>query len=137
MAEQIGRLFSQIQVEALSGQDVREKQATLRRAQEELRLLHARQIADAAAQPAKIGLTFRQKWDALDAAGRNEFLRSAKVRVVVSRSELPPVDHQDQPPAPHGIPSMVIVDKPELHAVIYLGSLADLLSPLTKARQET
>ena len=62
---------------------------------------------------------------------------SAKVRVVVSRSELPPVDHQDQPPAPHGIPSMVIVDKPELHAVIYLGSLADLLSPLTKARQET
>ena len=48
MAEQIGHLFAEIQVEALSGTDVREKQETLQRAQAELARLHC---AGARARP--------------------------------------------------------------------------------------
>jgi hypothetical protein len=41
VAEQIGHLYGEIQVEALAGQDIREKQQTLKRAEKELARLHA------------------------------------------------------------------------------------------------
>jgi DNA invertase Pin-like site-specific DNA recombinase len=127
VAEQIGHLFSEIQVEALSGIDVREKQATLQRAQEELARLHALKPVKARVEPVATGQTFRQRWESLDATGRNEFLRSHGVRAVVSRDELPPIEHQEGPLTPLDIPRMAIIDQPKLHAVIYLGNLGDLV----------
>ncbi|HEX9542767.1 MAG TPA: recombinase family protein [Streptosporangiaceae bacterium] len=127
VAEQIGHLFSEIQVEALSGIDIREKQATLQRAQEELARLHALKPVQARVEPVATSQTFRQRWESLDAAGRNEFLRSNGVRAVVSREGMPPIVHQEGPLTPTEIPRMAIIDKPELHAVIYLSSLGDML----------
>ncbi|HTU08360.1 MAG TPA: recombinase family protein [Trebonia sp.] len=83
VADQIGHLFSEIQVEALAGVDVREKQETLKRAQEELARIHALKRAEGGLRPASTGQTFRQLWEVLDAAGRNKFLRGAGVRASV------------------------------------------------------
>jgi len=83
VADRIGHLFSQIQVEALAGVDVREKQGALKRAQEELARLHALNRAEGGVRPVSIGQTFRQLWETLDAAGRNKFLRGAGVRASV------------------------------------------------------
>jgi hypothetical protein len=123
VAEQIGHLFSEIQVEALSGIDVREKQATLQRAQEELARLHAIKPVKARMEPVRTGITFKQNWDSLDESGRNEFLRSHGVRAVVSRDEMPPIEYQEGPLTPLDIPRMAIIDQPKLHVVVYLGNL--------------
>jgi len=127
VAEQIGHLFSEIQVEALSGQDVREKQATLARAQEELTRLHALKPVKARVEPVATGQTFRQRWESLDATGRNEFLRSATIRVVVSRDEMPLIEQQEGPLTPLDIPRTAMIDRPKLQAVIYLRSLGNML----------
>lgn len=127
VAEQIGHLFSEIQVEALSGQDVREKQATLQRAQEELARLHALKPVKARVEPVRTAVTFRQRWASLDATGRNEYLRANGVRAVVSRDEMPPIERQEGPLTPLEIPRMAIIDRPELYAVIYLGNLGEML----------
>src|SRR5215831_9642299 len=127
VAEQIGHLFSEIQIEALSGQDVREKQATLARAQEELARLHALKPVKALVVPVATGQTFRQRWESLDATGRNEFLRSATIRAVVSRDEMPVIEHQEGPLTPLDIPRTAMIDRPKLQAVIYLRSLGDML----------
>jgi DNA invertase Pin-like site-specific DNA recombinase len=95
VAEQIGHLYMEIQVESLSGQDVSEKQETLKRAQDELARLHSLKLVRARMEPVKTGATFRRKWEALDDSGRNEFLRSADVRAAVSREELPMIEHQE------------------------------------------
>ena len=55
LAGQIGRLFSEIQVEALSGYDVRGKQETLKRAQEELARLHTLNCMEARVEPLRTG----------------------------------------------------------------------------------
>jgi hypothetical protein len=127
VAEQIGHLYGEIQVEALAGQDVREKQETLKRAEEELARLHALKPVKARVEPIRTGQTFRQKWELLDAPGRNEFLRAAAVRAVVSRDGMPPIEHQAGPMTPLDIPRMAIVTDTDLYAVIYLGSLGDML----------
>jgi hypothetical protein len=113
---------------ALADQDVGEKQAALRQAQEELARLHSRKHAEARVEHIRTGMTFRQEWVSLNAAGRNEFLRTAKVRVVVSREELPQIEDQQGLLTFLGIPKTAIIDKPGLHAVIYLGRLGDMLS---------
>ncbi len=136
VAEQIGHLYMEIQVESLSGQDVSGKQATLKRAQDELARLHSLSPAKAGMKPAKTGVTFRTKWEALDDSGRNEFLRSAGVRAVVSRKDLPSIDHQEGPLPPLEVPRMAIIDKPGLYAVIYLGGLGDMLSRATAGDAE-
>jgi hypothetical protein len=127
VAEQIGHLYSEIQVEAISGQDVREKQATLARAQEELTRLASLKPVKARVEPVATGQTFRQRWEALDQAGRNEFLRGATVRAIVSRDGLPPIEDQAGPMTPLDIPRMAIIDKSKLHAVVYLGTLGDMV----------
>jgi DNA invertase Pin-like site-specific DNA recombinase len=91
IAGQMGRLFSEIQVEALSGYDVRGKQETLKRAQEELARLHALNSLEARVEPLRTGQTFRQRWESLDPRGRNAFLRAASVRGLVE----PPLSGAD------------------------------------------
>ncbi|HEY2488817.1 MAG TPA: recombinase family protein [Streptosporangiaceae bacterium] len=123
VAEQIGHLFAEIQVEALGGKDVREKQETLLRAQEELARLHAIKPVEARVEAIATGVTFSQRWEALDAAGRNEFLRGATVRAVVRRDDMPTIERQEGPPTPTRIPRTAIIDQPGLHAVVYRGTL--------------
>ncbi|HEY9241088.1 MAG TPA: recombinase family protein, partial [Streptosporangiaceae bacterium] len=81
--EQMTHLYKEIQLAALAGENVAGKQETLWRAQEELARLHALQPVEARVEPVSTGQTFRQRWATLDAAGRNEFLRSNVVRAVV------------------------------------------------------
>jgi DNA invertase Pin-like site-specific DNA recombinase len=133
IAEQIGQLYMEIQVESLSGQDVSERQETLKRAQDELTRLHSLKPVKAGMKPMNTGVTFHRKWETLDDSGRNEFLRSADVRAVVSREELPSIEHQEGPLTPLEVPRLAIVDKPGLHAVFYLGGLGDMLRYATAA----
>jgi hypothetical protein len=75
----------------------------------------------------RTGQTFRQRRESLDAAGWNQFLRSNGVRAVVSREKLPQVERQAGPMVSLDIPRTAIIDRPRLYAVIYLGSLGDML----------
>ena len=77
--------------------------------------------------PIRTGQTFRQKWESLDAQGRNEFLRAAAIRAVVSRDGMPPIEDQAGPMTSLEIPRMAIVTNTDLYAVVYLGSLSDML----------
>lgn len=125
--EQMTHLYKEIQLAALAGEDVRAKQETLQRAQAELARLHALKAAEVRAEPVRTGQTFGQRWESLDAAGRNEFLRSNNVRAIVSRDNMPPSEHQAGALTATDIPMLTIIDRSELHAVIYFGSLGDLL----------
>lgn len=127
VAEQIGHLFAEIQVEALSGQDVRKKQETLQRAQEELARLHSLTPVEARLKTVKTGQTFQQRWGSLDSGGRNEFLRSAGVRAIVSRDEMPSLDVLPGPLTPGEIPRYVTITRDDLYAIVHLGGLTDLL----------
>ena len=127
VAEQIGHLFAEIQVEALSGTDVREKQETLQRAQAELARLHSLEPVKALVEPVSTGQTFRQMWASLDDAGRNEYLRANAVRAVVSHDELPAIEPYEGPLTAADIPRMAIIDQPKLHVVIYLENLGEML----------
>jgi DNA invertase Pin-like site-specific DNA recombinase len=91
-------------------------------------------IAEAREEPVRIGRTFREWWESLDAAGRNELLRAAAIRAVVSRDELPAIDYQEGPLTPLDIPTMKIIDKPQLHAAIYFGNLGGMLCLRPPAR---
>ena len=127
MAEQIGHLTGEVALGAVSGRDVRADQETLKRAHEELARLAALEPVEARAEPVRTGQTFRQKWESLDAPGRNEFLRTAAVRAVVSRDEMPPIEDQAGPMTSLDIPRMAIITDTGLYAVVYLGNLGDLL----------
>lgn len=131
VVEQMTHLFKEIQLSALSGEDVSDKQAILQRAEEELTRLHSLKLVEAREEPVGTGQTFRQWWESLDATGRNEFLRVAAVRAVVSHDELPAIEHQEGPLMPLDIPRMAIIDKPGLYAVIYLGNLRDMLAEVS------
>jgi DNA invertase Pin-like site-specific DNA recombinase len=133
VAEQIGHLFSEIQVEALSGTDIREKQATLQRAQDELTRLHALKPMQARAEPAKSGKTFRQRWAELDTGGRNELLRRANVRVIASRNEPTALDMPMGSSPPGGIPRSTVISDKDFYAVLQLGGLVDLLDRASAA----
>jgi hypothetical protein len=112
---------------AVSGRDVRADQETLKRAHDELARRAALKPVEARMEPIRTGQTFRRKWESLDAQGRNEFLRAAAVRAVVSRDRLPPIEDQAGPMTSLDIPRKAIITDTGLHAVVYLGSLGDML----------
>jgi site-specific DNA recombinase len=126
VAEQIGHLYMEIQVESLSGQDVSGKQETLRRAQDELARLHSLKSVKASAEPVKTGKTFGQHWESLGTVQRAEFLRQQKVKVAVSRDPLP-VDELALG-RPELIFSVLAAELSDLHAVLYMGNLGELLN---------
>lgn len=128
VAEQIGHLTGEIALAAVSGHDIREKQETLQRAHAELARLAALKPVKADVTPVRTGQTFRQTWETLDVNGRNEFLRTAAVRAVVSRDTMPPIENQAGPVTTLDIPRMAIITDTSLHAVVYLGSLGDMLA---------
>jgi site-specific DNA recombinase len=128
VAEQIAHLSGEVALGAVSGRDVRADQETLQRAHAELARLADLKPVAASSEPVRTGQTFRQKWESLDVPGRNEFLRAARVRAVVSRDEMPPIEEQAGPVTTAGIPRIALITDPCLHAVIYLGSLGDMLA---------
>jgi site-specific DNA recombinase len=125
--EQMTHLYKEIQLAALAGEDVTDKQQTLQRAQAELARLHSFTPVQTREEPVSTGQTFRQRWESLDASGQNGFLRENKVRAVVSREGLPPIEHQEGPLTPLDIPRTAIIERPGLYAVVYLGSLGDMV----------
>ena len=127
VADQISHLSREIALGAVSGRDVRADQETLKRAHDELTRLAALKPVKDRVEPIRTGQTFRQKWESLDAPGRNEFLRAAAVRAVVSRDGMPPIEDQAGPMTLLDIPRMAIISDTDLYAVIYLGSLGDML----------
>jgi Recombinase zinc beta ribbon domain len=127
VADQISHLSGEIALGAVSGRDVRADQETLQRAHAELARLAALKPVKDGVKPVKTGQTFRQKWETLDVTGRNEFLRAAAVRAVVSRDEMPPIENQAGPMTALDIPRFAIITDSSLHAVVYLGSLGDML----------
>jgi site-specific DNA recombinase len=136
LSEQISRvvaqmtgLYGEIQLGALSGADVAEKQGALQRTQDELKRLHALELAEAELGSAGSGQTFRQQWESLDGTGRNEILRRAAIRALVSRDALPGTADREGPSVQFGHPRTVIIDRPDLHAVIDFGCLGERLVP--------
>jgi len=127
LAEQISHLSGEVALGAVSGRDVRADQETLQRAHVELARLAALKPKKAGVKPVRTGQTFRQKWESLDVPGRNEFLRAAAVRAVVSRDTMPPIEDHAGPMTTLDIPRMAIITDTDLYAVIYLGSLGDML----------
>ena len=127
VADQISYLSREVALGAVSGRDVRADQETLKRAHDELARLAALEPGEARVEPIRTGQTFRQKWESLDAPGRNEFLRTAAVRAVVSRDGMPPIEDQAGPMTSLDIPRMAIITDTGHYAVVYLGSLGDLL----------
>jgi hypothetical protein len=118
----------EIQLGALAGEDVSERQATLPRAQEELARLHSLKPVEARAEHGAAGQTFRQRWEALDARGRNEFLRTQGVRADVRRDQIPPAGFSPRPVLQR---SMAVIDKPGMKCVVCFGNLGTLLRPAT------
>jgi len=127
VADQIAHLYRELTLGAVAGKDVRSDQKALQRAEDELRRLHALTPVEARVEPVRTGQTFRQRWESLDRVGRNEFLRSAGVRAIVSRDEMPPLDMPGGPLTPREIPRSAIITHDDLYAVVHLGGLADLL----------
>jgi site-specific DNA recombinase len=93
VVDQIKYLYGEIQIGALSGKDVRSDQETLKRAEAALARLMALKPEETRVEPVRTGQTFRQRWESLDNAGWNEFLRAATVRAYVQRwDEAPDID---------------------------------------------
>ena len=127
IGEQIGHLSSVVAIGQATAKDVSREAALLEHAQAEIQRLAALEPVAARVEPIKTGKTFREHWESLDIAGHNEFLRSAGVRAVASRDEVPRLDMPGGPLTPDGIPRSVIIHRDDLHVVIELGALADLL----------
>ena len=127
VADQISHLSGEIALGAVSGRDVRVEQQTLQNAYAELSRLAALKPVEDRVEPVSSGQTFRQKWQTLDAAGRNEFLRAARVRAVVSRDAELPTEGQAGSMTPLEIPRVAFITGTGLHAVLYLGSLGEML----------
>jgi site-specific DNA recombinase len=87
-------------------------------------------IADLDPEPARLEYdethqTFLDWWDSNDQAARNAFLRDQGVKIVVSPDPLPEdlvLARTDM------IFSVSLIERPGIHAVLYLGNLSELLS---------
>ena len=87
-------------------------------------------LIDLEPEPARIeyddtGMTFREWWDAHDAAARNAFLRDQGVKVVISPAP-PPADLALA--RPDMIWSVAVIERPGMHAILSMGDLAELLN---------
>jgi site-specific DNA recombinase len=87
-------------------------------------------LIDLEPEPARIeyedtGMAFRQWWDDHDTAARNAFLRDQGVKVVVSPKPLPSDLALSQPDM---IWSVSLIERPGMHAILYMGDLAELLN---------
>lgn len=128
LKDRLSRLAGDIEMGEALGDDVAELTAKRDRARAELRRLVALEPEPARVEPVKTGKTFRQHWESLGTVQRNEFLRSAGIRVVAQKDDMPPLDLVPGPMTPLEIPRTVIVDEDDLHVVVDLGNLRDILA---------
>lgn len=125
LIEQTQHLTAEIGRARLQRKDYSELQATLDVANAELD-----RLANLEPEPARIeyedtGMTFRQWWDSHDTAARNAFLRDQGVKVVVSPEPLPTDLALSRPDM---IWSVAVIERPGMHAILYMGDLAELLN---------
>jgi site-specific DNA recombinase len=129
--DRLSRLAGDIEMGEALGDDVAELIAKRDRARVELRRLVALEPEPARVEPVKTGKTFRQHWESLGTVQRNEFLRSAGIRVVAHRDDLPPIEFGEPAPIPTDLNELArfeLVLEDGLNAVIYLGNLRDMLA---------
>jgi site-specific DNA recombinase len=128
LAEVIGHLSSKIAAGRATRQDVSADKAALQRAEEELDRIAALEPEPARVEPVRTGKTLRTRWEELDVPGRCQFLQSVGIQAVAHKDDLPPIDVQPGPLVTDEIPRAVIVDEDDLHVVIDLGNLRDILA---------
>jgi site-specific DNA recombinase len=128
--DRLSRLAGDIEMGEALGDDVAELVAKRDRARAELRRLVALEPEAPRVEPVRTGKTFRAHWESLGTVQRNEFLRSAGVRVVAHRDELPAIEMEFRRGDMTGldIPRTSLVVENGLHAVVDLGNLRDLLA---------
>lgn len=131
--ETLSHLAGDIEMGEALGDDVSALAAKRDRARAELRRLVGMEPVAASVQTVKTGKTFRQHWESLGTVQRNEFLRSAGVRVEAHREKLPRLDLPGGPLTAPEVPRTAIIDTDGLKAVVHLGGLADLLDLATAA----
>jgi site-specific DNA recombinase len=130
MKERLSRLAGDIEMGEALGDDVADLIAKRDRARAELRRLVGLEPERARVEPIKTGRTFRQHWESLGTVQRNEFLRTAGVRVVAHKTDMPPLEMEFA----HGdmtgldIPRTAIIMEDGLNAVVYLGNLRNMLA---------
>lgn len=128
LADAIGRLSTKIAVGRATRQDVSADEAALQHAQDQLERVAAIEPEPARVEPMRTGKTLRARLEELDIPGRNQFLQSAGVRAVAHKGNLPPIDVQPAPLAADEIPRMAIIDEADMHVIVYLGNLSDILA---------
>jgi site-specific DNA recombinase len=135
MKERLSRLAGDIEMGEALDDDVAELIAKRDRARAELRRLIGLEPERARVEPVKTGKTFRQHWDSLGTVQRNEFLRSAGVRVVAHKEAFPPIDIEFASGDMTGldIPHTAIIMEDGLNAVVYLGNLRNMLARASAA----
>lgn len=79
------------------------------------------------------GQTFRARWESLGTLDRRLWLLNAGVRLTAVRGRMPSQDLLAGPLTAGEIPRTVIIDQGDVHAVIELGGLADLLERASAA----
>jgi DNA invertase Pin-like site-specific DNA recombinase len=125
LIEQTQHLQAEIGRARLQRRDYSDLQATLDAANAELDRLAALEPEPARIEYADTGLTFRQWWDTHDTAARNAFLRDQGVKVVVGPDPLPEDLVLGRPET---IWSVAIIERPGMHAILYMGDLGELLN---------
>lgn len=125
LIEQTQHLQAEIGRTRLQRKDYSGLQATLDAANAELDRLAAWEPEPARMEYEETDLPFSDWWEANDQTARNAFLRDQGVKVVVSPDPLP----SDLALArPDMIFSVVMIERPGMHAILYMGDLGELLS---------
>jgi site-specific DNA recombinase len=106
--------------------------------------LQARHAELSAAEPAASGAvlrptgqTFRKRWEGMETQERRMWMLDAGVRVVARRKREPNIDLPSGPLVPEDIPRSIIADEGDVHAVILLGGMAELLRHVTASLRGT
>jgi DNA invertase Pin-like site-specific DNA recombinase len=124
LIEQTQHIQAEIGRARLQRADYSGLQATLDAANAELDRLAALDPIPARLEYDEIDQTFRQWWELNDQTARNAFMRDQGVKVVVSPDPLPEDLALSRPEM---IFSVAIIERPGMHAILYLGNLSDLL----------
>jgi hypothetical protein len=123
--DQISHLSREIVQARVKRKDYSELQATLDAANAEVDRLIDLDPIPSRMEYDETGQTFQDWWDAHDQTARNAFLREQGVKVVVSPDPLP----EDLVLArPDMIWSVSAIERPGMHAILYMGNLGELLN---------
>lgn len=130
LKDRLSRLAGDIEMGEALGDDVADLIAKRDRARAELRRIVGLEPVAASIEPMKTGKTFRQHWESLGTVQRNEFLRSAGIRVLAHKDDMPPLEMEFRQGDMTGldIPRTAIIMEDGLHVVIDLGNLRDILA---------